>query len=140
MTTLLQESISLPGARPASTPGFSIKRESGLPVGEAARKTDGSLSLCLSRNQIFREQAEAVVSHALSRGPAKDFDPGMKFFDFVDGRLDGFHLKFGFPNQLAGLLDLHLQILQFGGIVLTSSCHGMSVAIAVPGLSLVAKG
>jgi hypothetical protein len=43
------------------------------------------------------------------------------------------------PDHLPGLLDLHLQEFQFGCVVFAPLCHGITVAVAVPCMSVAAS-
>jgi hypothetical protein len=79
-----------------------------------------------------------IQAHADGRGRATDdFDPGMEYFNFMDEGLDSFDLESGISDQRSGLLDLHFQLVQFGCVA--SFCHSITIAVAVPDVSLAAS-
>lgn len=66
------------------------------------------------------------------RYAARNFDFGIEFFNFIDGKLNRFRLELGPPDQFPAFPDLHFQAFQVDAVIYPSSCHGITTAVAMP--------
>lgn len=62
----------------------------------------------------------------------EDLDFGVELLNLMDGRLDRFHLEFGFPDQLAGPAHLRFQLGQITAVITVYLRHKITVAVTVP--------